>query len=220
MRGRLAGIAESSGSPGLVVAAYDTELFGHWWHEGPAFLGKAVRALREAGVEVTTVARAIADGHVAGDLDLGPGSWGAGKDFSVWDGPGVRDIAHENEWLQRRWLDVVAPRARAGTAGAPASRPGPAAADPVQRALQRLGLPGHARAVRRLREEAGRGAPAATSTCWPSLVEDGRRHEALVEASAAGPDRPDLPGAGRPPAAPSALAGSPLGRSAAGSPWR
>ena len=102
------------GEPGLVVAAYDTELFGHWWHEGPAFLGKAIRALRRAGVTVTTVEKAIADGHVAGDLDLGPGSWGAGKDYSVWDGPAVRQIAHENEWLQRRWLDVVGRERAAG----------------------------------------------------------------------------------------------------------
>ena len=107
VRQRLTSLAEANGMPGLVVAAYDTELFGHWWHEGPAFLGRTIRALRAAGVHVTTVERALAEGHVAGDLDLGPGSWGAGKDFSVWSGPAVREIAHENEWLQRRWLDLM-----------------------------------------------------------------------------------------------------------------
>jgi 1,4-alpha-glucan branching enzyme len=96
-----------TGGPGLVVAAYDTELFGHWWHEGPRFLGRAVRALRAAGVTVTTLEKALAAGYVAGELDPGAGSWGAGKDFSVWDGPLVADLAHENEWLQRRWLDVM-----------------------------------------------------------------------------------------------------------------
>jgi 1,4-alpha-glucan branching enzyme len=117
VRARLESVAGSSGAPGLVVAAYDTELFGHWWHEGPAFLGAAVRALREAGVHVTTVAGAIEDGLVAGELDLGPGSWGAGKDFSVWAGRQVRDIAHENEWLQRRWLDLTARERAAGRLG-------------------------------------------------------------------------------------------------------
>jgi len=114
VRSRLLGLAESGGPPGLVVAAYDTELFGHWWHEGPAFLGRAVRALRRAGVTVTTVEKALADGHVAGDLDLGPGSWGAGKDFSVWNGPEVQDIAAGNERLQRRWLDLLAAERAAG----------------------------------------------------------------------------------------------------------
>jgi 1,4-alpha-glucan branching enzyme len=114
VRRRLLHHLEAQGRPGLVVAAYDTELFGHWWHEGPVFLGKTVRALRAAGVTVTTVEKAIADGHVAGELDLGPGSWGAGKDFSVWDGPAVQDIARENTWLQHRWLDVLDAERAAG----------------------------------------------------------------------------------------------------------
>jgi 1,4-alpha-glucan branching enzyme len=114
VRRRLEQAREVTGAPGLVVAAYDTELFGHWWHEGPAFLGQAVRALRAAGVTVTTLEKAIDAGHVAGELDLGEGSWGAGKDFSVWSGPAVRQIAHENEWLQRRWLDLVGRERAAG----------------------------------------------------------------------------------------------------------
>ncbi|HET8767238.1 MAG TPA: 1,4-alpha-glucan branching protein domain-containing protein [Pedococcus sp.] len=117
VRSRLESVAEETGAAGLVVAAYDTELFGHWWHEGPAFLGAAVRALRDAGVRVTTVAKALDDGLVAGELDLGPGSWGAGKDFSVWAGRQVRDIAHENEWVQRRWLDLTARERAAGRLG-------------------------------------------------------------------------------------------------------
>jgi 1,4-alpha-glucan branching enzyme len=107
VRQRLTTLAEANGTPALVVAAYDTELFGHWWHEGPAFLGRALRALRGAGVHVTTLERALAEGHIAGDLELGPGSWGAGKDFSVWSGPAVREIAHENVRMQRRWLDLM-----------------------------------------------------------------------------------------------------------------
>jgi 1,4-alpha-glucan branching enzyme len=114
VRGRLLDHAKGDGRPGLVVAAYDTELFGHWWHEGPVFLGRAVRALRDAGVTVTTVEKAIAGGHVAGELELGAGSWGAGKDFSVWDGAAVRDIVEENEALQRRWLDLLGRERAAG----------------------------------------------------------------------------------------------------------
>ena len=114
VRRRLAQAHEVTGAPGLVVAAYDTELFGHWWHEGPRFLGQVVRALRAAGITVTTLEKALDEGHVGGELELGPGSWGAGKDFSVWDGPLVRQIAHENEWLQRRWLDLVERERAAG----------------------------------------------------------------------------------------------------------
>lgn len=111
VRRRLLDIAERQGSPGLVVAAYDTELFGHGWHEGPRFLGQAVRALREAGVTVSTVAQAVDGGHVAGELELGDSSGAPGNDFSVWNGQPVRVLAQENYWLQRRWVDLLA-RAR------------------------------------------------------------------------------------------------------------
>ncbi|WP_406831610.1 1,4-alpha-glucan branching protein domain-containing protein [Pedococcus sp. KACC 23699] len=117
VRARLEQSQAATGRPGLVVAAYDTELFGHWWHEGPVFLGRAVRALGAAGIQVNTLERALAAGHVAGELDLGAGSWGAGKDFSVWDGPAVAEIARENASLQRRWLRVMDRERAAGRLG-------------------------------------------------------------------------------------------------------
>src|SRR5204863_299886 len=33
----------------VAVVAWDTELFGHWWHEGPVFLEHVLRMLPEAG---------------------------------------------------------------------------------------------------------------------------------------------------------------------------
>ena len=122
VRHRLEQAHATTGAPGLVVAAYDTELFGHWWHEGPLFVGRVVRALRAGGIRVDTLEHAIEHGdgvHVAGRLDLGAGSWGAGKDFSVWDGPAVAEIAHENLWMQHRLLDVLDRERAAGRTGNP-----------------------------------------------------------------------------------------------------
>jgi 1,4-alpha-glucan branching enzyme len=82
------------------------------------FLGRVVRALRANGIRVDTLSNTVArdDGvHVAGDL--GAGSWGAGKDFSVWDGPDVAGIARENLWLQHRWLAVIDRERTAGRLG-------------------------------------------------------------------------------------------------------
>lgn len=98
------------GRPGLVVAAYDTELFGHWWHEGPQWLAAVLRALPDAGVRVTTLRGAVEAGHVEGRADLGPGSWGSGKDWRVWDGAQVADLVAAGEAAQRRVLDVVRKR--------------------------------------------------------------------------------------------------------------
>jgi 1,4-alpha-glucan branching enzyme len=89
----------------LVVAAYDTELFGHWWHEGPAWLEQVLTLLPQAGVEVTTLAGAY--DSVAGRIDPECGSWGSGKDFRVWSGSAVAGIVDDNDELQRRWLKLA-----------------------------------------------------------------------------------------------------------------
>jgi 1,4-alpha-glucan branching enzyme len=117
VRVRLLDLAARDERPGLVVAAYDTELFGHWWHEGPAFLGRVLRLLPEAGVRVTTVRQAIEDGAVRGDVELPAGSWGAGKDLRVWAGEPVRPLVDEAFWVQRRLLDLVRRERAAGRLG-------------------------------------------------------------------------------------------------------
>lgn len=79
------------GRPGVVVAAYDTELFGHWWHEGPLWLDRVLRLLPDAGVRVTTLADAVTLHGTAGRVDPREGSWGSGKDWRVWAGEAVQD---------------------------------------------------------------------------------------------------------------------------------
>lgn len=91
----------------LVVCAYDTELFGHWWHEGPRFLEAVLRRLPEAGVRVTTLRRA-AETLPAVTRDLPAGSWGSGKDFRVWQVP---DMQATQDEVAERLLRVCAKRA-------------------------------------------------------------------------------------------------------------
>ncbi|GGP46725.1 1,4-alpha-glucan branching protein domain-containing protein [Saccharothrix coeruleofusca] len=102
---RLRSLRERHGRA-LVVAAYDTELYGHWWHEGPAWLEAVLRALPEAGVRVTTLRGAVEAGHVAGPVEIPPSSWGAGKDWHTWHGPQVSDIVHGNAEVQRELLEL------------------------------------------------------------------------------------------------------------------
>ncbi|WP_410615942.1 1,4-alpha-glucan branching protein domain-containing protein [Amycolatopsis sp. lyj-109] len=104
---RLRSLKRQHGREALVVAAYDTELFGHWWHEGPAWLEGVLRALPEAGVRVTTLKGAVEAGHVGEAIDLPSSSWGSGKDWRVWDGEQVRDMVAANSALQDRLLDLV-----------------------------------------------------------------------------------------------------------------
>ncbi|WP_127782652.1 glycoside hydrolase family 57 protein [Rhodococcus sp. X156] len=107
VRSRLASLAERDGRPGLVVAAYDTELFGHWWHEGPAWVEAVLRLLPEAGVRVTTLEGAVEAGCVGAPVDLPASSWGSGKDWRVWASDEVSDFVRLNADVTRTALSTV-----------------------------------------------------------------------------------------------------------------
>ena len=104
---RLRGLRARRGQPGLVVAAYDTELLGHWWHEGPAWLEAVLTRLPAAGVHVTTLRGAVEAGHVEEPVVLPASSWGSGKDWRVWDGAAVSDLVADNADVARRLLAAV-----------------------------------------------------------------------------------------------------------------
>lgn len=107
VRDRLAALADQHGRECLVVAAYDTELFGHWWHEGPVWLEAVLRRLPEAGVRVTTLHGAIEAGHVGPSREIPASSWGSGKDWRVWDGEQVADLVSGNAKVAERLLSTV-----------------------------------------------------------------------------------------------------------------
>jgi len=111
VRARLSALAQRHGRPALAVAALDTELFGHWWHEGPAWLEAVLRALPAAGVRTTTLGGALEAGCLAEDADdrVWPpaSSWGSGKDWRVWDGTQVAELVADGTEVQRLLLDAV-----------------------------------------------------------------------------------------------------------------
>ena len=107
VRNRLLSESDRIGRPAHVVAAFDTELFGHWWYEGPTWLERVLRALPEAGVRVGTLTDAIADGFVGTPVDLPPSSWGSGKDWQVWAGDQVADLVALNSEVVDMALSTV-----------------------------------------------------------------------------------------------------------------
>jgi 1,4-alpha-glucan branching enzyme len=108
VRRRLAVQRERHGRPALTVAAFDTELFGHWWHEGPAWLEAVLRALPAAGVRVTTLRGAVDAGLVGGPVELPSSSWGSGKDWRVWAGEQVTDLVAANDRVQKALVAAAA----------------------------------------------------------------------------------------------------------------
>jgi 1,4-alpha-glucan branching enzyme len=82
---------------GLTVAAYDAELFGHWWYEGPLWLEVVLRRLPH-----TTLARALQDRPPRTRRCLPESTWGAGKGHGAWVTEGTR-------WL---WTELRAAEGR------------------------------------------------------------------------------------------------------------
>lgn len=84
---------------GLAVLAFDTELFGHWWHEGPEFLAAFVAAAEATGLEIAHLDDAL-EGVEAAPWPAGEQrvtTWGDPRTLHTWSGPRVADFA----WRQR-----------------------------------------------------------------------------------------------------------------------
>ncbi|HEX8767590.1 MAG TPA: glycoside hydrolase family 57 protein [Jatrophihabitans sp.] len=104
---RLTELRAQHGRPALVVAAFDTELFGHWWYEGPEFLDAVLRLLPQAGVRLSTLNGAAEAGLVAERVELPASSWGAGQDWRVWDNDAVAELNDEIAHMQKRLFSLL-----------------------------------------------------------------------------------------------------------------
>jgi 1,4-alpha-glucan branching enzyme len=133
---------DGAGLPGggLVVCALDTELLGHWWYEGLAWLAAVVEECERQGLALVGLDDAL-ERHEPTPLeslaamrgDVPPGeplarceggslqdggawdvsTWGQEGDLSTWSGPSVADIAFATRAAE---LEVVRAGSRAGPA--------------------------------------------------------------------------------------------------------
>jgi 1,4-alpha-glucan branching enzyme len=80
---------------GLAVCAFDTELLGHWWHEGPLWLAAVLDAATREGLEVARLDDALADADPAPPLGAHElvTTWGTPRDLSTWSAPPVSGLA-------------------------------------------------------------------------------------------------------------------------------
>ena len=96
-----------TGDPGIIVAAYDTELFGHWWYEGPAWIAGVLRSL----AQVNSIS-AVAPTTVLSERPLPVGrlresSWGTGGGHDTWmnsETVWIWDMIHSD---QRRFIKLL-----------------------------------------------------------------------------------------------------------------
>ncbi|MDP4237465.1 MAG: DUF1957 domain-containing protein [Bacteroidota bacterium] len=74
-----------TGKPGVVCSPFDTELFGHWWFEGPGFLEKVLEAMsNDPDVKLSNCADILSHTLSPKVIALPEGSWGDGGGHYVW----------------------------------------------------------------------------------------------------------------------------------------
>lgn len=82
------------------TAAFDAELFGHWWYEGPRFLDNVIRRCVERSQHEAAAPRPMSAWRYLEEnprhqlMEPAVSSWGDGGAFSVW-------VNGENDWLWR-----------------------------------------------------------------------------------------------------------------------
>lgn len=69
---------------GTVVALYDTELFGHWWFEGPEWLYHVIKKLARSLVQPATAGTVLDRLEPRAAISLPEGSWGQGGFHWIW----------------------------------------------------------------------------------------------------------------------------------------
>ncbi|MEW5914793.1 MAG: 1,4-alpha-glucan branching protein domain-containing protein [Gemmatimonadota bacterium] len=95
----------------VIVAPFDTELFGHWWYEGPDFLGDVYANLPNyPSLHATRGADHVKRTDVFPVLRLGTGSWGRDGDWSMWLGQQTW-WTWPVIWELEEWFWSLAPRA-------------------------------------------------------------------------------------------------------------
>ncbi len=99
---------QMNGRHGVVVAPFDAELFGHWWHEGPRFIREVMAAFSaDDQVRPSTVSSYLSQYPADKVVSLPEGTWGEGGDHRVW-------LNDETKWMweaahgaEDRLLDLV-----------------------------------------------------------------------------------------------------------------
>jgi 1,4-alpha-glucan branching enzyme len=91
---------------GLAVCALDTELLGHWWHEGPAWLAAVLGEAERQGLALLPLDDALAGVEPAPALpgDDAITTWGSPRDLSTWSAPPVADLAAQARAAELRVL--------------------------------------------------------------------------------------------------------------------
>ena len=131
---RLRRFAADRGRRGLIVFAIDTELLGHWWWEGPAWLAEVLAAALEHGLDLVTLSEALPSATSPSRGRCGPRAGVRARTCA----PGTRRRSPTSPGRRGGSSCGCCVRSRGGLAG---PRPGAGGARAARRPGERLGVP-------------------------------------------------------------------------------
>lgn len=117
LKGALGYYKGESERTGTLVAMYDTELFGHWWWEGPEFLYAVAKAMHADGqIDMVTGGEVLDREPPRHKISLPEGSWGEGGYHYVWmNGENIwtwRDLYPAERKMRKMAREIREPEAR------------------------------------------------------------------------------------------------------------
>ena len=85
VRDRVESLKRAGVEAPVVTLAFDAELFGHWWHEGPVFLDAFLRSIEaSSSLRVCSSGDALFASRSGPLLSLPPTTWGKNENASTW----------------------------------------------------------------------------------------------------------------------------------------
>ncbi|NPV79454.1 MAG: DUF1957 domain-containing protein [Firmicutes bacterium] len=115
---------DNSGKHGVIVAPYDTELFGHWWYEGVDWLGDVIRGLlTSAEVAAKSVGQVLDEHPPKEAIEVPESSWGRGGKHDVWLNEGTAWM-WDRIWVAEARIKRLAVKCQAARLVARESRDG------------------------------------------------------------------------------------------------
>jgi len=144
---------KKTGSPGLVMVSFDTELFGHWWFEGVSWIKEIIRKLRTyTVVTMQTASEYLASAPPSVAIEIPESSWGSGGHWQVW-------FNNDTEWM---W---------------PIIHDG----ERTMRTLAQQNAHSKSEVVQRALKQAARELLLIESSDWPFLVTTGQAKQYAIE---------------------------------------
>lgn len=88
---------DANGKAGALIAPFDTELFGHWWFEGPQFIYHVCKWIAaDPELQGTTGGKIVEEMPPSEIIAIPEGSWGEGGYHYIW----------LNEWTAWTWKHI------------------------------------------------------------------------------------------------------------------